>query len=568
MRFRSKSEAFFYFGALIFLFLVMVRPVEAANAVNSWVADYDATGVRYDDPVAACAVGIHERNKVNTIQYAFCNLGTTTILSNGVDTQCIGGANMTCTSLGVVSMAHQRGICPIGEAKSGVFPNEVCSCVAPQVRNDQGVCGAPVCPHQYLGQNVSDGWGLTTNNISNSYNGCDSYGCSVQVNKISTVFGVSLARQFALSTTCTVSTTTPASPLTVTLQQTDPQVVDYDAVVEKAAALDAAKTAAEKEVVDRLKADMKKSEDDLKAKNTELTTAVTEQQQAAKNLSDAATKYLQDPSPANLQSFEAFKAEYAAKSAASRYKLTQATSTWKTGLAKRRDAELLKTEAEAQKVKVAELETAIQKSGAPYDPAQVQAAKGDTAALDSALAAAAAQQAALGAQIDAMNAALNAMIAKMNGFGQAVEEAIRRMLEAGAPPPPPEEPPVDTSPVEPPTPDFCTTNPNDPTCATAAPVTGGALPTLNGSWYTKKYPSGLGGVMSNNFNTMKATPLFTVISDIVPTIYGSAHTGCFTIEIWRIGTQQLCIPQIVMQALGVFMLLTAVFAARAIIFGG
>lgn len=538
----SNSKAFFiWFGVCFVSLLVMVRPASADVKI----------------------MGLSCRATVDWVNVVF--------QINGFDykyTSCTGTtAGSSCT------LKWYNPTAPIGWFANSppTFPVETCEpppCPVGETRNaTTGICEPTVtCPHTYLGQNVSDGWGLTTQNISLSYGGCDQYGCAVQVNKISSVFGVTLARQFALSSACAPAS--PLAPLTVTLQQADPQVVDYDAVVAKAAALDAAKTAAEKEVVDRLKAELKKSEDDLKLKAAELSTSVTDQQTAAKNLSDAATVYLNNPTPANLQSFEAFKAEYAAKSAASRLKLTQATSTWTDSRAKRRDAELLKTEAAAQQQKIAELDAAIQKSGAQYDPVQVQAVKGDTAGLDEALAAAQAQQDALAAQIDAMNAALNAMIAKMNGFGQAVEEAIRRMQEAGAPPPPPEEQPVDTSPVEPPTPDFCTTNPNDPTCATTAPVTGGALPTLSGSWYTKKYPAGLGGVMSNNFTTMKATPLFAVITDIVPTISGSAHTGCFTIEIWRIGTQQLCIPQIVMQALGVFMLLTAVFAARAIIFGG
>lgn len=89
-----------------------------------------------------------------------------------------------------------------------------------------------------------------------------------------------------------------------------------------------------------------------------------------------------------------------------------------------------------------------------------------------------------------------------------------------------------------------------------------------GSWYTKRYPSGISGVLTTNFNTMKTTPLFSLINNIVPTINATASTGCFTISVWHMGNQQLCIPTIALQMIGICMLLTALFAARAIIFGG
>lgn len=122
----AKSIAF-WCAALALSFFVMVQPSHAGTVQNLWRADWDNTGNWYPSASAACAAGIVERNKVNTMQYASCGLGTTTNVSNGVDTQCIGGENMTCTVTGPVALAHQRGVCPSGETKSGTFPNEVCS---------------------------------------------------------------------------------------------------------------------------------------------------------------------------------------------------------------------------------------------------------------------------------------------------------------------------------------------------------------------------------------------------------------------------------------------------------
>ena len=118
---------------------------------------------------------------------------------------------------------------------------------------------------------------------------------------------------------------------------------------------------------------------------------------------------------------------------------------------------------------------------------------------------------------------------------------------------------------------FCAQNPGADICkqGTKQAQAGGALPDLGaGSWYEKTYPQGVGGVLTDNFNTMKNSPLLGLLNNITPTLTGTAHNGCFSIEVWNVGTQSLCIPPFVLSALGLFMILTALFAARSIIFGG
>lgn len=118
---------------------------------------------------------------------------------------------------------------------------------------------------------------------------------------------------------------------------------------------------------------------------------------------------------------------------------------------------------------------------------------------------------------------------------------------------------------------FCSANPDASICkasSVAAHGFTGALPDTSTGWYTKKYPDGIGGVMTANFNTMKNTPLAGLINGLVPTFSGAAHNGCFTVPIWNMGNQVICVPPLVMTALGIFMLLTALFTARALVFGG
>lgn len=118
---------------------------------------------------------------------------------------------------------------------------------------------------------------------------------------------------------------------------------------------------------------------------------------------------------------------------------------------------------------------------------------------------------------------------------------------------------------------FCVQNPLADICkinqvqAKAA----GALPDIGaGSWYTKIYPEGVKGVLVSNFNILKSTPLFGLLNNITPTISGAAFNGCFSIEVFNVGMQTLCIPEGVLIFISICILLTALFAARSIIFGG
>lgn len=117
---------------------------------------------------------------------------------------------------------------------------------------------------------------------------------------------------------------------------------------------------------------------------------------------------------------------------------------------------------------------------------------------------------------------------------------------------------------------FCLSNPTSPICYNGVQAkTGSVLPAnTNGSWYTKSYANGIEGVLSANFSAMKTTPLFSVLTNIAPTISGSAHNGCWMLPIWKQGNQQFCLSQTVLNLVGICIMLTALFAARGIIFGG
>lgn len=613
MRFRSKSEAFFFYLCMAFIaMLVMSQPVRAETILVTvtnlpehagfWSvpnSSYAGCTQRFYDNVqdacdaTRCAYGGGFSKWVATSDavYGYCvdKQGTPGVNYPGWsvalfrDTRCF--ANGKTMAEGAAAGGCIRYSCPPnqGWTLDGEFAGATCSrpdCAAGEVRNAAtGVCEAVVnCPtlnavgeSEYLGYKVMS---IPAGQDPNSpfHDACDSYNCAVNVNLVGHIFGVALVRTVPAEYECPGGyvPTTP-TVLQVTLKErTAPALVDFDKVVEEAAKVSAPVIETEKEVLDRLKAQLDAVNDAIAQQSASLETAVTEQSVSAKNLSDAANRYMLNPTPENLEAFNQAKIDYAAKSAAARYKLTVLDAKKKEATGISQTVPLLEGEAQKQLGWGGGLVQAIDSgtaAGIPFDPAKVETHKGDLTGLQERLAAADAANQRLKDALGILGGQLGDLISKMNDLGRAVQASIDGMAGAGVA----DDGTVDTAPEKPPTEDFCTVHPNDPSCAppsTVDPVAGGALPTLSGSWYEKKYPAGLGGVMSKNFNTMKNTPLFTVIADIVPTITGAAHTGCFTIEIWRVGTQQLCIPQIVMQALGVFMLLTAVFAARAIIFGG
>jgi len=104
-----------------------------------------------------------------------------------------------------------------------------------------------------------------------------------------------------------------------------------------------------------------------------------------------------------------------------------------------------------------------------------------------------------------------------------------------------------------------------------APAVAGTLPDLSAGgsgWYTKTYTNGIEGVVQTRFNEMQATPLGGLITNLTPQINATAINGCFTFPILYIGNYQLCLPNGVLNFIGIIMILTALFSARSIIFGG
>jgi len=446
----------------------------------------------------------------------------------------------------------------------------------------------PSCPHKYLGIPTSGGFVLASSTVADSnFQACDSYGCSVDYFKKTSAFGVTLFSSIATSFACLPEQNLPPALEVTIREESDPQIDRFKEVVERAAAVDAAHNEYMKGVSERIRQELEQLDAQAQEKSDTATTKAEEQRASGIKLMDAASRYLADPSTANLNAYNAAKADYAAKSAAARQVISiDAPSAIERVGGKAVEGEIVKGEITRARDKIKALEDAIAGvgSGASFDPDKVAEKTDAKPGLENELAQLQAQIASLKTKLAALTKGLNDLIAEINALGEQLrkkmEEVAKTPLKVGEDPPA-EQPPggdPDTTPIEPgdggdggegePGTGFCEEHPSDPSCKASTPSKGGELPEFSGSWYEPRYPDGIGGVLQDNSTAMKSTPLFSVMQNIVPTIHGSSHSGCFTIPIWQAGNQEVCIPQIVMQALGIFMLLTAVFAARAIIFGG
>lgn len=326
------------------------------------------------------------------------------------------------------------------------------------------------CPHTVLGIETSRGYTFSTSNQF-SYASCDSYGCEVSIDRVASIFGVSLMHLSATPNAC-VGTLPPALTVTFTEAEapTAPAKIDYDAVVAAAAAVAATDPPAEIARVEAVTYELDRSGFSVIESVKAATDAVAAENIVATDTVTAAINYARDPTPANLEIYEGFKASFRAKSAAANDAITRAKSDYDVARGNAAAEPLLTSGAEKIKQAADNLGTAIEKSGLPYDTAQVDAALGDTAALDAQLAAASAALAGLNAQIAATTAALADLISQMTQLTASVQDAIDRLDGLGVPPDP-LEPPLPPPPPPPaPPPVDCKLTPNAPGCYVPPPV--------------------------------------------------------------------------------------------------
>lgn len=134
---------------------------------------------------------------------------------------------------------------------------------------------------------------------------------------------------------------------------------------------------------------------------------------------------------------------------------------------------------------------------------------------------------------------------------------------------------------------FCTANPSSDICAGATspgnaasgaggsgvstPATDSALPGKP-TLYTAKYPNGIAGVWADKKTALMATPLLGLTSSMMPNIPAGMAGPSFSVPVAFLGhdfgVYQVGLPDNVWQFLKWCVIITALFLARGLIFGG
>lgn len=99
----------------------------------------------------------------------------------------------------------------------------------------------------------------------------------------------------------------------------------------------------------------------------------------------------------------------------------------------------------------------------------------------------------------------------------------------------------------------------------------GDYPGLPDSFYTSAYPDGITGIWNANKSALSQTSFISAIGKLTPQLggdSGNCPTWSIDLSAMRLGSQSFDVPCWIFSALRVFFLITTLFTARAIIFGG
>lgn len=118
---------------------------------------------------------------------------------------------------------------------------------------------------------------------------------------------------------------------------------------------------------------------------------------------------------------------------------------------------------------------------------------------------------------------------------------------------------------------ICEENPNSLMCAQMGTVKTGPV-SAEPELYSRKYPDGLAGVWNTRSAQMASSPLVQLTTGLQPTIANGAGYPVWNVPLtigkWSFGTYDVSPPPLVWDFLKVCVMVSALFLARALIFGG
>lgn len=369
--------------------------------------------------------------------------------------------------------------CPANSTDSG---GSTCTCNSGYVPDGAGTACVSDCPHTYLGVPVSGGYGFTTNDIGAGYQGCDNYGCAVNVSQLTRLFGVSLAMISVSSNVCpndNQPNNPPVNTLSVSFtSSTDQQKVNFDAVGAKAALVDSATTAAATSNASAAASAAPNNLSGLESNLQQVTSAATARDNAYNAVQTAANNFFNNPSSGTLSSYNNAMTTYNNAVNALNPLLTQLYGNYAVATATKTAADSAILTSKTVQDNIAALDAAITASGQPFDTAAITTQKGDTTALGAAITVAETALSTANTRLTAVQTTGNEIIANTSTVTTSITEmatAVQTVTTgaggavSGVPTAPTADfcaaNPTAVQCLVPPEPSFCESNPDAVQCA-------------------------------------------------------------------------------------------------------
>lgn len=375
---------------------------------------------------------------------------------------------------------------------TGCPPNSTnCVCNSGYVPNSAATACVSDCPHTYLGIPVSGGYTFTTTDVGAGYQGCDNFGCSINVSQLARIFGVSLVMQSVSSNACPNSAQ-PGNPPVTTLSVSftsadDQQKLKFEAVGAKAALVDSSAVSAATSNAQAAAAAAPAHLAGVESDMQQVTSAATARDNAYNAVQTAANNFFNAPSSSTLSAYNSAMSTYNNAVNNLNPLITVLYSDYSVAAATKIAADSAILTSKSVNDNVTALNDAISASGQAFDTAAVAAHVGDTTALNTAVTTAETALSDAGSRLTTVQTSGNEVILNtttitnnINVMATAVQ-TVSTGAETGLPTAPAGDycaaNPTAVQCLVPPEPSFCESNPDAVQCAGLGEVGDSALGT-------------------------------------------------------------------------------------------
>lgn len=379
--------------------------------------------------------------------------------------------------------------CPANSTESGAS----CTCNSGFVPDEAATACVSDCPHTYLGIPVSGGYTFSTSDIGAGYQGCDNYGCAVNVSQLTRLFGVSLVMIGVSSNACP-NENQPGNPPVNTLSvsftsSTDQQKLNFDAVGAKAALVDSSAVATATSNAQAAAAAAPNHLSGVETNMQQVSSAAAVRDSAYNAVQTAANNFFNAPSSGTLAAYNSAMSSYNNAVNNLNPLITQLYANYSVASATKTAADSAILTSKTVQDNITALNNAIIASGQSFDTAAIAAHVGDTTALNTAVTTADIALSDASSRLTTVQTAGNEVIANTSTITTSINDMATAVttVSTGAVSGVPTAPvgdfcaanPTAVQCLVPPEPSFCESNPDAVQCAGLGEVGDSVLGTKN-----------------------------------------------------------------------------------------